>query len=165
MAGQKKKPGPKGPIKFNDQAQAAAVRAMQQTGNRVVAADAAGVSLTTIEVYLRDKPEFRTAMDHAKAQYVAHLEKEALRRAVEGWDEDRMGAGGMTYAIRKFSDALLLHLLKKKDPEQHGDSVKIDQTTRVSGSLGLDKLSRESRDQLRQILEREFDDGEEASED
>ena len=154
----------KNPYKFTPEARAAAVRAMALTGNRSASADAAGVCLSTIEAYLANDEEFKDQMVHAKSQYVAMLEAEATRRAVEGWDEDRMGAGGILYTVKKFSDPLLLHMLKKKAPEEHGDSMKIDQTTKVEGSLGLHQLSRESREQLRQILERESD-GQEASED
>ncbi len=150
--------------KFNEQAKKQAIRAYAATANRTAACDAAGISLTCLEDHLKHDKEFEAKFKHAKGQYIEGLEKEALRRAVEGWDEDRMGAGGVLYGVKKFSDALLLHLLKKKAPEEHGDSMKIDQTTVVSGSLGLEQLSRESRDQLRQILERETD-VEEESED
>ena len=155
---------PKRPTKFTPEARAAAVRAYALTGNRTAAADAAGVHTSTIDAYLREMPEFRAEMEHAKGEYVKMLEAEATRRAVEGWDEDRMGAGGILYQVKKFSDPLLLHLLKKKAPEEHGDSIKIDQTTRVSGSLGLEQLSPESREELRRILEREAD-GQEEGED
>lgn len=132
---------------------------MEKTGNRQAAAEAAGVALVTINRYMgngdRADPEFRARMEEAKARYIRTLEAEAHRRAVDGWDEDRLGPGGVMYSVRKFSDTLLLHLLKKKAPEEHGDRVVVDQTTHVTGELGLANLSRESREQLRQILERE----------
>ena len=59
------------------------------------------------------------------------------------------------YTVRKYSDPLLLHMLKKKMPQEHGDSIKIDQTTTIKGSLGLESLAPESRTELRAILERE----------
>lgn len=149
---------PKKPYKFHKKAQDAAVRRYAETANRVAAADAAGICLGTLEVYLREDPKFRARMDHAKGQYVEMLEKEALRRAVEGWDEPRMGAGGVMYDIRKFDSTLLLHLLKKKAPAEHGDSIKVDQNTTVTEiPLDFSKLSAESRRQLREILLRESD--------
>ena len=134
---------------------------MAETGNRSAAADAAGISLTTLNRYAANDPEFREKLDDAKARYIRVLEAEAHRRAVEGWDEDRMGSGGSLYSVRKYDSALLLHLLKKKAPEEHGDRVTVDQTTTVKGDIGLKNLAPESRELLRQILEREAD-GQEA---
>lgn len=140
------------PTKFDATAKAAALRVYRKTANRAAAADAAGVHVSTLEKNAAKDPEFRAAMQHAKALWVQDLEAEALRRAVDGV-EDYRGNN----PIRKYSDTLLLHLLKRKDPEQHGDHVKIDQTTTSKGEMSLDlrKLSKESREDLRRILERE----------
>lgn len=143
------------PRKFNRAAQDAACRAMAETGNRQAAADAAGVAKITIDRYATEDPDFRARLDEAKAQYVRVLEAEAHRRAVEGWDETRMGSGGQLYSVRKFSDQLLLHLLKVKSPEDHRESIRVEQ--KVTGNIGLSTLSAESREMLRQILERESD--------
>lgn len=149
---------PTNPYKFTAAARRAAIRTMAATGNRQAAAEAAGVSLSYLKKFMGDlsrDPEFRDAMEEAKAAYIRTLEAEAHRRAVNGWDEERMGPGGMIYAVRKFSDALLIHLLKKKAPEEHGDRVVVDQNTQVSGTLNLEALSPESRELIRQIIEKE----------
>jgi hypothetical protein len=143
------------PYKFTREAQDAACRAMALTGNRHAAASAAGVSLVTVNRAASSDPDFRERLDEAKAQYVRTLEAEAHRRAVEGYDEQKCGPGGTLYSVTKYSDPLLLHLLKRKAPEEHGDSVRVDQ--RVTGEIGLSALSHESRELLRKILEREAD--------
>jgi hypothetical protein len=149
-----------GPYKLTDTAKEAAIRAMEKTGNAAAAAMAAGISLSTYYGKVgtteeRSDPEFREAIHLAKERYILSLEEEAYRRAVEGWDEDKLGAGGVMYSVRKFSDPLLIHLLKKKAPKVHGDKVEVEQTTTVRGDIGLRDLSPESRDLLRKIIERE----------
>jgi hypothetical protein len=148
------------PRKLTDAAKQAAIRAMEKTGNKAAAAMAAGISMETFykktgTMESRCDPEFREAIELAHEKYVLSLEQEAYRRAVEGWDEDKIGAGGMLYSVRKFSDPLLIHLLKKKAPKVHGDKVEVEQTTTVRGDIGLRDLSPESRDLLRKIIERE----------
>jgi len=145
------------PYKFDRPAQDAACRAMAQTGNRQAAADAAGIALSTLQRYVCDDPDFKARLMDAKAAYVRTLEAEAHRRAVEGWDEDKMGAGGVLYSVRKLTDPLLLQLLKTKAPEEHRESIRVEQKTEVTGSIGLNGLSAESRVLLRQILEKETD--------
>ena len=154
------KPKGRTAYKFTKSAQDAACRAMARTGSRLEAALAAGISYSWLGSKLADDDDFRERMEQAHAEYVSTLEKEAHRRAVEGWDEDRMGAGGIMYQVRKFSDALLLHLLKKNDPEKHGDKVVVDQkTVTVSpADIGLDKLSLEERRQLLQLMDRMTED-------
>ena len=140
--------------KWNDQAAEAAVRVFRATANRARAAEAAGVVKKTLEYHYYRDEEFRAQMDHAKALYVQDLEQEALRRAVEGVEDFRG-----TTPIRRYSDSLLLHLLKRKDPDQHGDRMRVDQTTEHKGGIQLDvtRLSKGSRQDLRRILERERD--------
>jgi len=145
------------PYKFTPEARAAALRAMAKTGNRWRAAEAAGVSLSTIERYISEDPSFKEDLVSAKAAFVETLEAEAYRRAVDGWLEPKnMGPLAGVMDVRKFDSTLLLHLLKKNDPDKHGDKVKIDQTTvQVTTDLALDQLSEESRAQLEEILLRE----------
>jgi hypothetical protein len=147
-------------MKMTPEAREAGYRMMEKTGSRPAAAEAMGISCRHFYDKMLDKnDDFREKMDAAKARYIARLEREALRRAVEGWDEPKQGYQGSIYHVRRYSDPLLLHLLKKKAPQEHGDAIKIDQTTRNDGDLTIDvtRLSKESRQDLRRILERELD--------
>jgi len=65
--------------------------------------------------------EFARAWDEAVADANSEIEREAHRRAVEGWDEVReevRGDGTVRRAtVRRFSDAILLRLLASRLPE------------------------------------------------
>ncbi len=137
--------------KFTFEAQRAACVLYSQTGSRSAAAEAAGVSLSTVDRRYRNDPTFRAAMVEAKAAFVRYLERAAIDRAVEGVTQSKPGPGGVFYDQTVYSDALLIHMLKKMDPERHGDKqiVQIDDSTT---SLGVENLTPEARQQIKQIL-------------
>lgn len=143
------------PYKFNERAQDAAVSTMALTGNRTAAAKAAGVHLSTVEDYLKNDAEFRERMREAKGQYVATLEKEAHRRAVEGVFRQRPGPGGTLIDEMVYSDVLLIKLLEANDRAKFGRHQVVERKDDDGKSIGLDQLSPESREKLRRILEEE----------
>ena len=61
--------------------------------------------------------EFKEAWDAAVQLGTCALEDEAARRASEGWDEPVFYQGAKCGVIRKFSDTLLIFLLKARDPK------------------------------------------------
>ena len=128
-----------------------------RTNSRIAAADACGVSLSTINRRLVQDPAFKEGMLEAKSRYIHTLEAEAHRRAVEGVTQEKPGPGGVIFTVTAFSDALLLHMLKKADPAKHGDKVQIDQTVQVENPVGLESLSKDNRDRLKIILESAVD--------
>ena len=85
--------------------------------------------------------QFRGAWDEAIETGLDGLEGEARRRAVEGWDEPvfgKLGPGqgtGQVGTVRKFSDTLLIFLLKGGRPEKYGE--------RISSRIDVSKLSDE----------------------
>ena len=96
-------------------------------GNCTKAAEIAGVSLGT--PYSRpwaEDEEFQDAWRKAKAMAVEFLEAEAIRRAYDGVDEPvgwfKGEAGGV---IRRYSDTLLIFLLKGAKPEKYRDTMKV----------------------------------------
>ena len=145
---------PERPWKFDDVAKAAALESCRMWGNKSKAAQAATVCLETLNHYINNDPVFGAQWDEARAHYIATLEAEAHRRAVDGWDEQRMGPMG-AYDVRKYDGSLLTLLLRANDPSKYREQVKIDQDTTVRGALNLDALSAESRAKLREILEAE----------
>ena len=143
------------PWSFDAPARAAAVEAYAKTGATICAADAAGVTLRTIQNNLKDDPDFRDAMEAAKARYVQRLAKEAERRAVEGVDRIKAVGTGDNMEIvteKHYSDGIMLRLLERHDKKFRKGEV-IEQETRVSGAIGLDKLSPAAREKLREVLE------------
>ena len=53
------------------------------------------------------------------------LEQAAYERAVIGWEEPVYHRGELVGQIRKFSDSLLLTLLKGAKPEKYRDTAKV----------------------------------------
>lgn len=137
---------------------------LRATGQATTARVRVGISAMTEKAHRDKDPEYaadvKTAMGLFREEYV---EAEIKRRGIEGVDVPVYGnnSDGEKVIIgwhKKYSDPLLLAFAKRHMKEEYGDRVRVEQ--KVSGSLaikeiGLDKLSRDSRDDLRKILERE----------
>jgi hypothetical protein len=80
---------------------------------------------------LRDEDE-EFAADWAEAieQGTQRLEDEALRRAVEGYDEETFdGAGELIRRVRRYDGALLQTLLKGRRPEIYREGAAVELKT------------------------------------
>ncbi len=116
----------------------------------------------------RDPGGFGAQVAEAREQADGDLLVELHRRAVEGVPEDVYGPNGQVVGQRRrMSDRLLIEkirsrasLLAERGEGDFTPSQKVESnaTVKVKGSLGLDRLSPESREQLREILERETTD-------
>ena len=76
----------------------------------------------------KSKP-FSDAWDEAVQLGTKALEDEATRRAKDGWDEPVFYQGDQCGVVRKFSDTLLIFLLKARDPkfrEQQTTTLRTD---------------------------------------
>lgn len=100
------------------------------------AATAAGVTRRTTERWRESDKEFSEDFKAAQQSVVEKLEKEAIRRAYEGYDEPVFQGGRLVGTVRKFSDTLLIFLLNGAAPAKYrqrhevtgadGGPVKID---------------------------------------
>ena len=107
--------------------------AYRETGNIRLACQAAQIGRSSHYRWL-DDPDYAEEFERAKKDAVDVLEAEARRRAVEGWEEPvgwyKGEAGG---TVRRYSDTLLIFLLKGAAPEKYRERME------VSGALkGLD---------------------------
>ena len=103
-------------------------------------------------------PDFAAAWDEALEEAAALLEAEIHRRGVEGYEETREDNKGNVTIIRKFSDQCLLNLarFRIKGFGKQEVEAKVDAKVDAKIDLGsLASLSRESREELRRIIERE----------
>lgn len=106
------------------------LEALAQSGNVTAAVAVAGISRTRAYELRKTDPTFAVAWDEAE-EAAAALEAEARRRAVEGVAEPLVSAGkfvrdddGPPIAIRRYSDNLLLALLRARRPPRHERTVR-----------------------------------------
>ena len=60
--------------------------------------------------------DFRDAFEEARSCGLESLKDEAFRRAYEGVDEPKFHQGEICGTVRKYSDSLLMFLIKQADP-------------------------------------------------
>lgn len=88
---------------------------LADTGNVTKSAAAVGASRSVVYEWRLADQEFAEAWDQAIRVATLGLEDEARRRAQEGVDEPVFYLGGQCGTIRKYSDTLLIFLLKAHD--------------------------------------------------
>lgn len=116
---------------------------LAETGNVSEAVKATTVSRRFVYDERERNAEFAAEWDDALDQASDVMEREALRRAVEGWDEPvfgSMGQGlgsGQVGTVRKYSDTLLIFLLKGVRPEKYRERTDV----RHSGKIDVSRLS------------------------
>lgn len=120
------------------------LKALADTGNATAAVAVAGTSRTRVYELRRADSAFAAAWEEAEEMAVDKLEAEAPRRAIEGVPEPLVSAGrlvcgadGEPIAIRRYSDNLLLALLRAHRPPRRDRSVRflIDGDTYTGGNL------------------------------
>ncbi len=117
--------------------QKAFLAALQESGNVRVACEHAQVGRTTVYQRRADDVAFAAAWESALEEAADLLEAEARRRAHDGWEEPvfgSQGAGqgsGQIGTVRKYSDTLLIFLLKGARPEKYRERSDI----KVSGEI------------------------------
>jgi hypothetical protein len=106
------------------------LKVLADTGSVTAAVAVAGTSRTRVYELRKAHPAFAAAWEEAEETAADALEAEAWRRAVEGVPVPLVSAGkivrdddGQPIAIRRYSDNLLLALLKAHRPEKFRDRV------------------------------------------
>src|SRR5437870_2732593 len=99
------------------------LKALADTGSVTAAINIAGTSRTRVYELRKADPAFAGGWQEAEDIAADRLEDEARRRAVEGVPEPLVSAGkvvrdddGQPIAVRRYSDNLLLALLKAHRP-------------------------------------------------
>lgn len=105
------------------------LKALCEFGNVTLAAKAAGLNRQNLYKYRVEDSEFAKAWAEAAEIGVAALEDEARRRAFEGWDEPVWHQGKKSGVVRKYSDTLLIFLLKGGMPEKYRENQRVDHTS------------------------------------
>ena len=111
---------------INHPEQRAVLAAFQETGDVRLACKLAEVGRSSHYRWLKVDSAYRAAMERARIMAGDILEAEAHRRAVEGVEEPvgwyKGQAGG---TVRRYSDVLLMFLLKGVLPERYKDRVEV----------------------------------------
>jgi hypothetical protein len=95
---------------------------LEETGSVTAAAKAANISRVTVYAHKRDDPDFAREWDEALDRAADTLEDEARRRATEGIEEAIYHKGEKVGTVRKYSDVLLMFLLKGIRPQKWRES-------------------------------------------
>lgn len=93
--------------------------ALAKSGNVTKAAAAAKITRSTAYLLKREASDFAEAWDEAIEEAGDLLELEARRRAVSGVKEPVFYQGEECGYVRKYSDTLLIFLLKGAKPEKY----------------------------------------------
>ncbi len=139
-----------------DQRKLAFLTYFEEHGVRKTAAEATGVSYCQVGRWKDRDEEFRQAYHEVEDKIADRLEKEAIRRAVEGVEEPVYYQGEVVGSITRYSDKLLTFLLKGNRPEKYMDKVQhsggVDQNINVKADLS--KLSDGELADLERIVEK-----------
>ena len=91
--------------------------ALSQSGNVSRALDQCRIDSRCAYVWRKVDPAFAAKWDLALEQGVDKLLDEAQRRAYDGVDEPVFYLGGVCGTVRKYSDSLLMFLIKGRRPQ------------------------------------------------
>lgn len=88
------------------------------------AAKAAGVPIRTIYNWREGDPAFAAEWATAYTIGADNLEAEAQRRAVKGVEEPVFHGGKIVGTVTRYSDTLLIYMMKARDPERFCDRAR-----------------------------------------
>lgn len=107
---------------------------LSECGNVTQAAKDAGIARLTAYRHRDRDPRFADAWDDAIEEAVDRLEAEARRRAIEGVDEPVFYKGKPVGRVKKYSDTLMIFLLKAHRPEKFRDNFDL---AKIAMQLGM----------------------------
>src|SRR3989442_5494058 len=108
------------------QQKAAFLEAYAKIGTVVHAAQHVGLPRRTHYKWLQKDRTYAAQFAEAEEEAVQHLEREARRRAMVGVEEPVYYKGEVCGTVRKYSDVLLMFLLKSKRPALYRDHQAVD---------------------------------------
>lgn len=113
--------------------------ALRKTGNVTQAAKAERVDRVTAYTWRNNDEEFAKQWDEALEEATDLLELEARRRAQDGTPEPVYHRGQQVGTVQKYSDTLLIFLLKAHRPNKFKDRVDMtsnNETIRFTLNIG-----------------------------
>ena len=120
-------------LKLTRERQERFLKALAETGIVSAAVEIAATSRTRVYELRKHDPAFAAGWEEAEERAADALEAEAWRRAVAGVPEPLVSGGkvvrdddGQPIAIRRYSDALMIALLKARRPERFKDRAVVE---------------------------------------
>src|SRR3990167_2886198 len=113
--------------------------AYAECGTVTHAAKAAGIDRRTHYQWMATDPEYVKSFEDAHIEACEHMEAEARRRGLEGYEEPVFGSGGQGVGtvevgtIRKHSDTLLIFMMKGAMPHKYRERI----DTRHEGTIDV----------------------------
>ena len=144
--------------------EAAFLEQLRLTGNVTASARTIGNARKTFYLHRDQDSEFAAAWDEALLEATDALEAEVRRRGHDGWDEPIFYQGQMVATVRKYSDTLLIFLLKAHN-DKFKDHARVDLGGQRENPVQLEareiaaKLSPEAQEKIQKILAEEIADG------
>ena len=115
--------------------QLAFLAAFVTNGAVVYAARAAQVSRSVVYHWRRTDEQFERHFQEAQEDAADALEAETRRRAVDGWQEEVYRQGRLVGTITRYSDRLLVMLLRYRRPEVFGTRIEVKASSTLSAGL------------------------------
>lgn len=129
------------PVRRPPRWRAAFLAALAETGNVTTSAGLASTSRGAVYHYRDRDAVFATAMNDALEEAADRLESEARRRAVDGVEETVYYRGEACGAIRRYSDGLLMFLLKGTRPSKFREHHALEHSGSMAGEVVVKKLA------------------------
>lgn len=114
------------------------------------ACEEAGLGRSTVYDRRQRDAGFADRWAEADELGVQVLEQEARRRAVDGVEDFRLDRDGGEHTFRRYSDTLLIFLLKAKRPDVYRERYEHEHRGQVA--LRLDRLTDTELEQLEQLV-------------
>lgn len=114
---------------------------LSESGHIGIACRESGVSRLLVLWHRDNDREFRALLEEAQRLGLESLEDEAVRRARDGVDEPVFYRGEQCGSIKRYSDLLLMFLLKAVNPARYRDNYRVE----LHGDLESVRLSDEER--------------------
>jgi hypothetical protein len=99
---------------------------LAECGNITEAARVTKINRATHYTWMQDDADYAQTYQDAMEQAGDRLEQEARRRALHGVKEPVFYKGEVCGSVQKYSDVLLIFLLKGAKPEKYADRSKVD---------------------------------------
>ena len=114
------------------------LRAVAGLGNVTAAAEHVGIDRTLHYHWVKVDEAYRAAFNAAMDMAGDRLEIAARRRAVDGVEEPVYQGGELVGRIRKFSDVLLIFLMKGANPEKYRENQRVEMSGPGGGPVAVE---------------------------